>query len=65
MLDRLPVPCDSEGFLPSHSNQILKEFEKNNHLKIRTISGEARKRGYYLNHIYDERVGILYEQHKN
>ena len=50
-----------EGFLPAHSNQILREFEKSNHLKIRTISGEAHKRGYYINHIYDERVGILYE----
>jgi three-Cys-motif partner protein len=54
-----------EGFLPSYTNQILGEIEKNNHLKIRTISGEARKRGYYINHSEHERVGILYEQYKN
>jgi three-Cys-motif partner protein len=50
-----------EGFLPAHTNQILGEMEKNNHLKICTISGETRKKGYYINHNYDERVRILYE----
>jgi hypothetical protein len=36
-------------------------MDKNNHLKIRTIGGEARKKAYYINHNDGERLRILYE----
>ena len=54
-----------EGFLPTHTNKILEEMDKNKQLKIHFIRGEARKKAYYINHKDDERVRILYEQHKN
>jgi hypothetical protein len=53
------------GFLPTHANKILGEMEKNNHLIVRFIRGEPPKKAYYINHKDDERVRILYEQHKD
>jgi three-Cys-motif partner protein len=50
-----------EGFLPTHANQILEEIEKNNHLRVHSINGETRKKAYYINHKYDDRVRIMYE----
>jgi len=54
-----------EGFLPTHANQILEGIENDNHLIVRPINGETRKKAYYINHKDGERVRILYEQHKN
>lgn len=55
-----------EGFLPTHTTQILGEIEKSNYLKVRSVNGEARKKkAYYINYGDNERVGVLYEQHKN
>jgi len=53
------------GFLPTHTNQFLKDMEKNNHLIVRSINGETRKGAYYINYRDNERVRILYEQHKD
>jgi hypothetical protein len=50
-----------EGFLPTHTNQILGEIEKSSHLIVNPINGETRKKSYYINHRDDERVRILYE----
>jgi three-Cys-motif partner protein len=54
-----------EGFLPAHTNQILGDLEKSDHLTVHIIFGESRKRAFYINHKDEERVRVSYEQHKN
>ncbi|MDR0320565.1 MAG: three-Cys-motif partner protein TcmP [Treponema sp.] len=53
------------GFLPTHTNQILKDMEKDKKLIIRTVDENARKGAYYINHNDDERIRIKYEYHKD
>ena len=37
-----------QGFLPSHTSKILKEYQKNNQLKV--MPENARKGSFYMNH---------------
>ena len=51
------------GFIPSHANEILKEFQNSNHLEVQMIKGgeKVRKSSFYLKYKPEKEILIHYE----